>query len=59
MTVEIDSKIDGLTSEEVTLLKRAANKLQLVVGAFVTREGAEKQKTELQSKGISNQIVRR
>jgi len=26
MTVEIDSKIDGLTSEEVTILKRAANK---------------------------------
>jgi cell division septation protein DedD len=41
------------------VLKRAENRYQLVVGAFVTREGAEKQKTELQSKGISNQIVQR
>ena len=41
------------------VLKRAENRYQLVVGAFVTREGAEKQKTELQSKGIPNQIVQR
>jgi cell division septation protein DedD len=41
------------------VLKRAENRYQLVVGAFITREGAEKQKTELQSKGISNQIVQR
>ena len=41
------------------VLKRAENRFQLVVGAFITREGAEKQKSELQSKGISNQIVQR
>jgi cell division septation protein DedD len=41
------------------VLKRAENRYQLVVGAFITREGAEKQKSELQSKGISNQIVQR
>ena len=39
--------------------KRAENRFQVVIGAFITREGAEKQKTELQSKGISNQIVQR
>ena len=41
------------------VLKRAENRFQLVVGAFITRDGAEKQKSELQSKGISNQIVQR
>jgi cell division septation protein DedD len=41
------------------VLKRAENRFQLVVGAFITREGAEKQKSELQSKGISNEIVQR
>ena len=41
------------------VLKSPANKFQLVVGAFITREGAEKQKSELQSKGISNQIIKR
>lgn len=41
------------------VLKRAQNRFQLVVGAFITKEGAEKQKSELQSKGISNQIVQR
>ena len=40
-------------------LKGPANKFQLVVGAFITREGAEKQKSELQSKGISNKIIKR
>lgn len=41
------------------VLKRAENRFQLVVGAFITREGAEKQKSELQSKGISNEIIQR
>ena len=41
------------------VLKRAENRFQLVVGAFITREGAEKQKFELQAKGISNEIVQR
>jgi cell division septation protein DedD len=39
------------------VLKSPANKFQLVVGAFITNEGAEKQKSELQSKGISNKII--
>lgn len=41
------------------VLKNPANKYQLVVGAFITRKGAEKQKAELQSKGISNEIIKR
>jgi cell division protein FtsN len=41
------------------VLKRAENRFQLVVGAFITREGAETQKSELQSKGISNEVVQR
>jgi hypothetical protein len=41
------------------VLKSPANKFQLVVGAFITKEGAEKQKSELQSKGISNTIIDR
>jgi cell division septation protein DedD len=41
------------------VIKRAANTFQVVVGAFITREGAEKQKLELQSKGIPNQIIER
>jgi cell division septation protein DedD len=41
------------------VLKRAENRFQLVVGAFITREGAEKQKSELQSKGIPNTIIDR
>ena len=41
------------------VLKRAENRFQVVVGAFITREGAEKQKSELQSKGIPNQIIER
>ena len=41
------------------VLQRAQNRFQLVVGAFITRAGAEKQKSELQSKGISNQVVQR
>ena len=41
------------------VLKDPANKFQVVVGAFITREGAEKQMSELQSKGISNKIIKR
>jgi cell division septation protein DedD len=41
------------------VLEGAADKFQLMVGAFITREGAEKQKSELLSKGISNEIVKR
>jgi cell division septation protein DedD len=41
------------------VLKRAKNKSQVLVGAFITREGAEKQKSELQSKGIPNEIIER
>ena len=41
------------------VLKGPANKFQLVVGAFITREGAEKQMSELQSRGISNKIIKR
>jgi len=41
------------------VLKRAENKFQVVVGAFITTEGAEKQKSELQSKGVSNKIIER
>jgi cell division septation protein DedD len=41
------------------VLKRAENRFQLVVGAFITRAGAETQKSELQSKGISNEVVQR
>lgn len=38
-------------------LKTAAGELKLVVGAFVTKEGAENQQTELQAKGIQNTII--
>jgi len=41
------------------VIKRAENTLQVVVGAFITKEGAEKQKLELQSKGIPNEIIER
>jgi cell division septation protein DedD len=41
------------------VIKRAENRFQVVVGAFITREGAEKQKLELQSKGIPNEIIER
>lgn len=41
------------------VLKRAEDEFQVVVGAFITREGAEKQKSELQSKGIPNEIIER
>lgn len=38
-------------------LKTQAGQLKLVVGAFVTKEGAENQRTELQSKGIQNTVI--
>ena len=41
------------------VIKRAENTLQVVVGAFITKEGAEKQMVELQSKGIPNEIIER
>jgi cell division septation protein DedD len=41
------------------VLKRAANQFQVIVGAFITREGAEKQKSELQSKGVVSEIIER
>jgi len=40
-------------------LKTQNGRYNLVVGAFVTKEGAENQRKELQSKGIQNQVVRR
>jgi hypothetical protein len=30
-----------------------------LVGAFITKEGAQKQQAELQSKGIQNEVVKR
>jgi cell division septation protein DedD len=47
------------TGYSAYVLKRAENRFQVVVGAFITREGAEKQKLELQSKGIPNEIIER
>ena len=41
------------------VLKRAEKRFQVVVGAFITRKGAEQQKSELQSKGIPNEIIER
>jgi cell division septation protein DedD len=41
------------------VLKRAENRYQVLVGAFITREGAEKQKAELQAKGIPSEIIDR
>jgi len=38
-------------------LKTQAGQLKLVVGAFVTKEGAENQRTELQSKGVQNTVI--
>lgn len=41
------------------VIKRDENRFQVVVGAFITREGAEKQKLELQAKGIPNEVIER
>ena len=38
-------------------IQTQAGQFKLVVGAFVTEEGAENQKTELQSKGIQNTVI--
>jgi hypothetical protein len=38
-------------------IKTQAGQYKLVVGAFVTEEGAENQRKELQSKGIKNTVV--
>jgi cell division septation protein DedD len=38
-------------------IKKPAGQFKLVVGAFVTKEGAEGQRTELQSKGIQNTVI--
>jgi len=38
-------------------LKTQAGQLKLLVGAFVTKEGAEHLRTELQSKGIQNTVI--
>ena len=37
----------------------AKNNFKLVVGAFMTKKGAEKQKLELESMGVQNQIIMR
>ena len=38
-------------------IKTDTGQFNLVVGAFVTKEGAENQKTELQSKGIQSTVI--
>jgi cell division septation protein DedD len=40
-------------------LKTQNGRYELVVGAFVTKEGAENQRKELQTKGIQNQVIKR
>ncbi|MEJ2728883.1 MAG: SPOR domain-containing protein, partial [Deltaproteobacteria bacterium] len=40
-------------------LKTQNGRYKLVVGAFVTKEGAENQRKELQAKGIQNQVIKR
>ena len=40
-------------------LKTQNGQYKLVVGAFITKEGAENQRKELQSKGIRNTVIRR
>lgn len=41
------------------IVKTFENNFQLVVGAFMTKKGAAKQKLELESKGIHNKIIER
>jgi cell division septation protein DedD len=41
------------------IISTAENNFQLVVGAFMTKNGAEKQKFELESLGMQNQIIMR
>ena len=40
-------------------LKTQNDRYKLVVGAFITKKGAENQSKELQSKGIQNKVIRR
>jgi hypothetical protein len=40
-------------------LKTQTGQFKLVVGAFITKEGAENQRTELQSKGVKNTVITR
>jgi cell division septation protein DedD len=40
-------------------LKTQNGRYKLVVGAFVTKKGAENQRKELQAKGIQNQVIKR
>jgi len=40
-------------------LKTQNDRYKLVVGAFITKEGAENQSKELQSKGIRNKVIKR
>ena len=40
-------------------LKTQNGRYKLVVGAFITKKGAENQSKELQSKGIQNKVIRR
>lgn len=40
-------------------LKTQNGRYKLLVGAFVTKEGAENQRKELQAKGIQNQVIKR
>jgi len=40
-------------------LKTQNGRYKLLVGAFITKEGAENQRKELQSKGIRNTVIRR
>ena len=39
--------------------KAQGGELKLMVGAFVTREGAEKHQAELKAKGIQSTVVKR
>ncbi|MDX1708508.1 MAG: SPOR domain-containing protein [Desulfobacterales bacterium] len=39
--------------------RSASGELKLMVGAFVTQEGAENQQTELQVKGVQNTVINR
>jgi cell division septation protein DedD len=41
------------------IVKTVENNFQLVVGAFKTKKGAKKQKLELESNGLQNQIIER
>ena len=41
------------------IVKTVENDFQLVVGAFKTKKGAKKQKLELESNGLQNQIIER